>query len=844
VKDQVENEIVAIEDYVRRMETLADRSKDLCSPSSLSTTSSRRSRMPCSSAWPRITASTISCRRGRDGDPEAAIQSMHAQRQRPDSPLRVRDDVGTRELVLVMLAAAGPARTSLLETTRAHPRRSTRRAASRRSYRSRFSVLLPEAAGSAAGRLRGAYALLKTLSAESEKPFDEVWLLDATNGKRVRFGATRRSARRLCRAIAGALTYEPEMSGALPGIHPRGMHPTFSSFGYASLVFPRRAGVATRRSAFRRGAGAGRNCSPDDARRAQLAAKQFVAADEFALPLSRIGVDGRQALFRRFQPKTPVTERTRSARGDHRRRARASCRRSATRRICENLDDAARSRATDDPRSRRAARSAIDETLDRDGYDAAIALARGAARSAARAAPEGRARAAATWSRRSAPHGGARRGSCFHAEHSVERCRAPKRCASWSRSSRIRRSSPTRWRGGCRGREIGCARSGEGVAARNRCRSMIFAERAREQLARTAAREARRRARRRRPSPASRSLRELFGQLPRAEQALREALETRRRVAVAAAMVCHCRRGGDGRHRARIGGPTYVGDPARAGIFTVITGIRYATQIAPLVRDAKERLARLRALIETADQAKNAAHNVELQFEYDVMHRRTALRVLRASHDTARELVGAVRARREELELLAASFVPPSLSSAPLSLGVIDDEELDAWYARTIEDRKPFVREFPIRRAESRRLALEMMRERIASHAASAFTDLRKLTLAMAATRLADESKLAHRLKRFADLSAPLIELRDDDLQAQRSMQRDCTLWLDSGDAAWIAQLQRRFPESHVRTAPDALSVHVVTRVLHFPATFSGRSTTTASGTKRPRIASMPMSPI
>src|SRR5438034_5142636 len=53
-----------------------------------------------------------------DEDPEEAIQSMHAQRQRPDSPLRLRDDVGTRELVLVMLAAAGPARTSLLEAAR------------------------------------------------------------------------------------------------------------------------------------------------------------------------------------------------------------------------------------------------------------------------------------------------------------------------------------------------------------------------------------------------------------------------------------------------------------------------------------------------------------------------------------------------------------------------------------------------------------------------------------------------------------------------------------------------------------------------------------------------------
>ena len=45
-----------------------------------------------------------------------AINSIHAQRQRPDSPLRVRDDISARELVLVILSAAGPARATLLDT--------------------------------------------------------------------------------------------------------------------------------------------------------------------------------------------------------------------------------------------------------------------------------------------------------------------------------------------------------------------------------------------------------------------------------------------------------------------------------------------------------------------------------------------------------------------------------------------------------------------------------------------------------------------------------------------------------------------------------------------------------
>jgi len=161
--------------------------------------------------------------------------------------------------------------------------------------------------------------------------------------------------------------------------------------------------------------------------------------------------------------------------------------------------------------------------------------------------------------------------------------------------------------------------------------------------------------------------------------------------------------------------------------------------------------------------------------------------------------------------------VPPSLASGPLSLSVLDDEELDAWYARTRDERKPFARELPIRRSESRRLALDEMRQRIASHAATAFADLRKLTLATAASALTGETRLAQRLKRLGDVSAPLIELREDDLQAQRSMQIDCTLWLESEDAKWVAQLQRRFTGAHVKPAPDALSAHVITRVLHYP---------------------------
>jgi len=178
--------------------------------------------------------------------------------------------------------------------------------------------------------------------------------------------------------------------------------------------------------------------------------------------------------------------------------------------------------------------------------------------------------------------------------------------------------------------------------------------------------------------------------------------------------------------------------PLALALFAIVTGIRYVTRIVPLVRDARERLARLRSQIETADETKNAAHNAELQFDYDLTHRRTAIRVLRATHDAAKEMLDALRAQREQLGALAASFAPPPIAGGRLSLSVVDDEEVDAWYARTIDDRKPFAREFPIRRSESRRLAIDEIRQRVVAYAASAFASFRKLTLATAASSLAD----------------------------------------------------------------------------------------------------------
>jgi hypothetical protein len=215
--------------------------------------------------------------------------------------------------VLVVLAAAGPARAALIETTR-----EIRELYETRHFASFVTIeilcLLPEVTGATEPEdYAAAYTLLRALSAEERKPFNEVWLLDATNGNRVKLGALDTSLDAYAEAIAGALTYEPEMSGALPGIHPRGMPPAFSSFGYASLAFPRDAALQRVEPRFAADLIRTKLLGGDAPPGAQLAAKQFVAGEAFAVPLSRIGVDAGQSLFRRFQPKAQVNERTRSA---------------------------------------------------------------------------------------------------------------------------------------------------------------------------------------------------------------------------------------------------------------------------------------------------------------------------------------------------------------------------------------------------------------------------------------------------------------------------------------------------------------------------------------------------
>ncbi|HJQ39504.1 MAG TPA: hypothetical protein VKB93_20365, partial [Thermoanaerobaculia bacterium] len=551
-----------------------------------------------------------------DADPESAIQSMHAQRQRPDSPLRLRDDVSTREVVLVMLAAAGPARQSLLYTIRRiRTIYETRRFAAFVSIE--ILCLLPEAAGEARPEdYAAAYALLKAVSAEDEKPFDEVWLVDATNGNRVHFAATDDV---YAAVIAGALTYEPELSGALPGIHPRGMHPTFSSFGYASLVFPRE--VALQRVESRLAAALIREklLGGEPALDASLAARQFVGAGEFALPLSRIGVEGGQSLFRRFQPKTRVTERTRSA-DEIIAAVRSELQAFRDSTHLTNLETLAKQgEETARDHSALLART-VDETLDRASYDAAIGTLEALLDPLAprNLVTEIRTATAALDARLGFL---ANTGSSDAARtriHELETLIEDQQLVADAYAPADAEKQLE-------------ALAREKASLVSKVPELIFAEERENSVARTAARETETTRLAAETEAREQQLRELFALLPHAEQALAEALETRRTwlwrqffIALAGAAVLFAV------------GFRWAVLPALA-LFVIVTGIRYVVQIAPLVRESRERLARLRSQLESADEAKNAAHNAELQFEYEVRHRRTALRALRTTHDAAKE---------------------------------------------------------------------------------------------------------------------------------------------------------------------------------------------------------------
>src|SRR6185369_3628463 len=294
---------------------------------------------------------------------EDAIQSIRAQRQRPDSPLRVRDDISTRELVLVVLSIVGPARATLLDTV-AH----LRELYEMRRWASFFSIeilcLMPEVTKS--DDYAAAYGLLKAINAADPRPFGEVWLLDATNGSRVQFGPLAESIDTYADAVAGALTFEAELSGALPGRNPRGMPPLFSSFGYAELFFPRDLVLQRVESRFgaelvqsvilSRGDGEGSV--------ANIRAKHFMSSAELTACAG-------ESLFKRFQPKTLVNEKTRSAEeliGAVRNELKAH--RDSVH--LQNLDTLARQSDQAAGKATALLDRVVDETLDGEDYPSAI----------------------------------------------------------------------------------------------------------------------------------------------------------------------------------------------------------------------------------------------------------------------------------------------------------------------------------------------------------------------------------------------------------------------------------------------------------------------------------------
>lgn len=303
------------------------------------------------------------------GDMTNTVASIHARRQAPDNPLRLRDDISTRELVLLVFAASGPA-PAVLDTAREiRQLYDMRRLAE--FYTIEALCLLPDVFAPASPSDYGAaYSMLKLI--DSDNPFEAVWLLDATNGNRVQFGSIDAAA--YADAIAGALTFEPELSGTLSGaFRPRGMEATFSSFGYAELVFQRDLALQRIEPRFAVELLRAKLLTSGAATAPHLAAKQLVVGDEFAVPLSRIGVDAGQSLFMRFQPKTFVNDRTRSA-DEVIAAVRGELQTHRDRTHLQNLEALAKQGEQTANGFAALLARVVDETLDRHDYPAAIAL--------------------------------------------------------------------------------------------------------------------------------------------------------------------------------------------------------------------------------------------------------------------------------------------------------------------------------------------------------------------------------------------------------------------------------------------------------------------------------------
>lgn len=758
-----------------------------------------------------------------DASLEDAVLASHARRQAPNNPLLTRDDVSKSELVLLVVSASGPAAKTVLDVA-AHVRRlyDTRRIAA--FFTVEILALLPDLDG--APNHGSAYSLLKIASAAQPAPFDAFWLMDAMNASRVRFGGLEQAIDTYAQAVVGAVMLEPERSGAPAARRPRGMGATFSSFGHAELVFPRE--LAAQRVETRFAAELVRDKLLAEDSSSPLAAKKFVLAEGFTGPLSRIGLEAGRTLFQRFQPKTHITESTRSADEviaavRHEREAHVQTAQTQSLEMLHAQATQAESELTT-----LLARH-VDESLDRHGYPEAIRFLETLVdplpdlRSDSDPTPRNliteinTATAALDARLRFAPNAAASSAARKRVREIDELLADQKPMADVLEAQ----SAP----------EQLAELESERASLATQLPEILFAEEGANNQARIASRDAEAARLAAETEGAEGRLRELFARKPHAEQALREALQARisflwRRILLAAFGVTALYAAAHAADKLR----DHLVDINRAamtalGLFFIVSLVQYLRTIAPVIRDAREMLAAILKQIEQTDEAKNAAHQEELQFACDFAHRRATQRVLQRTRERARQMLDALRSRRRELAELAESLVPPSIGGVQLSIAIVTDADVDLWYERNAEDRRPFLREFfemCVSRSQSRQLALDELRARLAAFAARALDRFRKMTIAEA-VQFVPEAAMAQRFKRLTEYSAPMVDLRDDDPEAQMTMQRDATLWADTTDAAFTAQLARRFPDVGPRSTADPLRIQVLTRILHFPAYVLGQ---------------------
>ncbi|HEX7152538.1 MAG TPA: hypothetical protein VF618_13705 [Thermoanaerobaculia bacterium] len=707
------------------------------------------------------------------------VDSIHARRQAAGNPLRKRDDIGNREVVLVIVSASQ--HSGVVAVARElRELYDMRRLAE--FYTIELLCLLPAVGPSP--DYGAAYSLFKLVSAE--KCFDEVWLLDAANDNRFRLGPIAEALDGYAQAVAGSLLFDPELSGAPAAHRPRGMEPAFSSFGYAELVFPRDVALQRLEAAL----------SEELVRATLLKTVEVTSppklvSDEFEVPFT---------LFSRFQPKTFVDEKTRSAEEiiaavRHELKAHRETIHERTLQTLKTQGDEAVKRFTAD------LSGAVDASLDRHDYRVAIrqldALIEPLA--ARNLVTQLHAAAASLDARLQFTPDTAKSDERRKRLRELENLFADQKLVAEVHDSQ--RSS-----------EQLAQMESEQAQLRRELPDVIFAEEKENNRARNEAIDAETKRLADDTAAREQQLRELFAQLPRAEQTLREMLDDRRTFLWTRLFWTLC---------------GFVGLFHSFGLALVAVGtlgaysvVQYFRNIAPRVLAAREQLERLREQLQGTDKAKNAAHNAELQFEYDVAHRRTTLSLLGQTRAYAETTLNALRERLRELE--ACTFERPAIRTGIVSTSIIDEADVDAWYERTRADRKLLFLDFPIARSASRHLSMETLRQRISAYVATAFKDFRQLTLAQA-TSLTSETALAQRLKLFLEASAPLIELTDDDLQAQQTIQRDATLWIDTNETSLLSTLQRRLPGVHARPTPDPLRVHALTRTLHYPAYVLGQ---------------------